>query len=158
AAARRAGAFQSERLLVELRGLLSVRNDDGDVTNSGHGGPSLFCGAPKNLAAFGLAAIRFLMSLEHFPMSLTRILVSSPVCADCGHCIAGSSRARRGRGQPDRKMLSVGRRSQSKGIEATTNASIRRRRRFSPRRNGGVRCTGILAKRNTPKKARKFRH
>src|SRR5215471_7141086 len=41
AAARRAGTFQSERLLVELCRFLSIRNDNGDMTNSGHEGTFL---------------------------------------------------------------------------------------------------------------------
>src|SRR5258708_36253626 len=47
AAARPAGAFQAERFLVELRRFLSIRNDDCDMTNSGHEGTFPCSAAPQ---------------------------------------------------------------------------------------------------------------
>src|SRR6266849_1935663 len=59
AAARRAGAFQSERFLVEFRGFLSIRNDDGDMANSGHEGPFLVLRRAEKLTLLPSAQIRF---------------------------------------------------------------------------------------------------
>jgi hypothetical protein len=146
----------------------------------------MFGSAPKTSAVLSFAAIRFLISLEHLPMSLTRILVSSSV-APTGdtqspgqvehvpgevHLIEKCSRRSP---RPICRDWSIGQGQNVGGrTEAGQYCPPQRRPLWShglfrsgdvvasPRGETAVSAAPAFlakrAKRNTPKKARKFKH